>query len=563
MPTRIKLLQVFFLMWFIALVGRLFYWQVIKAQEMTNLALAQYGRSNELPAPRGRIDSQDGYPLAIDQNGYLLYINPTQIQSNPSGFREAIAAVLPSSDSAKKVLDFPTDTKLSWLAIAHGLSPEQKSTLESLKLTGIGFENEPIRTYLTASSSAYITGFVGKDEDGHPKGYFGLEGNYDRVLSGKPGLLIEDVDALGRPIVIARAKSIPPLPGQDLITSIDRTVQYIAFKHLEAGLSKYQAVSGTVSIMETKTGRILGMIALPSYDPGKYSEFAENSYSNPIISDAYEPGSTFKTIIMASGLDAKVISPSTICDACSGPRVISGETIRNYNDKYYPGTTMTDVILHSDNIGMIFVSRKLGKTSMLSYLRKFGLGDVTGIDLQGEASPPLKPDDEWYDVDWATAAFGQGIALTRIQMLTGVNAIANDGVLAPPYIVTAIRSGSVAKPVTPPDSRRVISSVAAEMTKKMMTNGVEKGEVRYYRVPGVSVAGKTGTAQVPIAGHYDPQKVIASFVGFAPADDPKFTMLVTLREPKTSPWGSTTAAPLWFNIAADLFRYYRIPTQSH
>jgi cell division protein FtsI/penicillin-binding protein 2 len=563
MPTRIKLLQVFFLLWFFLLVGRLFYWQVVKAQEMSDLALAQYGSSNELAAPRGRIDHLDGYPMAMDTEGHLLYLNP-QVFKVSHQVKEDLISLLPSSDSARKALDFNSDTNLSWLAVSHGVMPETKKQLELMNLKGIGFESEPVRSYLTASSSAYITGFVGKDSDGHPQGYFGLEGFYDRVLRGKPGLLIEEVDALGRPIVISGTKKIPPLSGQNLETSIDRTVQYVAFKKLEEGLAKYQAASGTVSIMETKTGKILAMVSLPSYDPGKYQLFDESVYSNPIVSDGYEPGSTFKTVIMAAGLDSKAVSPNTGCDACSGPQVISEAVVRNYNDKYYPGTSMTDVILHSDNIGMIFVSRKLGKSRMLSYLREFGFGKLTGIDLQEEDTPEIKPDDQWYDVDWATAAFGQGIAVTRIQMLTAVNAIANRGILVSPYIVTSIKSGSTEeKKISPPEPRRVISEAAAEMTKNMMTNGVEKGEVRYYRVPGYTVAGKTGTAQVPIAGHYDPDKVIASFVGFAPAEDPKFTMLVTLREPKTSPWGSTTAAPLWFNIARDLFRYYRIPPLSH
>jgi cell division protein FtsI/penicillin-binding protein 2 len=223
---------------------------------------------------------------------------------------------------------------------------------------------------------------------------------------------------------------------------------------------------------------------------------------------------------------------------------------------------MTEVILHSDNVGIIFVSRKLGKSEMLAYIRKFGFGQLTGIDLQEESSPILRPDDQWQDVDWATAAFGQGIAVTRIQMLTAVNAIANGGKLIPPRVVTGIESEGKIKKLSPPSSISVISPEAASAMTRMMINGVEKGEVRYYQVPGYIVAGKTGTAQVPISGHYDKEKVIASFIGFAPADNPKFSMLVTLREPQTSPWGSTTAAPLWFGIAESLFRYFHLPPKS-
>jgi cell division protein FtsI/penicillin-binding protein 2 len=220
---------------------------------------------------------------------------------------------------------------------------------------------------------------------------------------------------------------------------------------------------------------------------------------------------------------------------------------------------MTDVILHSDNVGMIFVGRKLGKSRILSYVRKFGFGKLSGIDLQEEDTPEIREDDRWQDVDWATLAFGQGIAVTRLQMLAAVNAIASGGNLYSPRLVTGIETAGVVKKVPAPPPVRVISQKAAATMTAMMINGVNNGEVRYYKVPGYMVAGKTGTAQVPIAGHYDEEKLIASFVGFAPAENPRFTMLVTLREPQTSPWGSTTAAPLWFGIAEGIFRYLHLP----
>jgi len=248
-----------------------------------------------------------------------------------------------------------------------------------------------------------------------------------------------------------------------------------------------------------------------------------------------------------------------VCGTCSGPVTIFDQTVRSWNDKYYPGSTMSEVILHSDNVGMVFVSRQLGKKKMLQSISKFGFGEKTGIDLQEEDSPTLRPEDEWRDIDIATAAFGQGIAVTRIQMLTAVNALANLGKLIPPKVVTGISQGREIKNQPPVRRRQVISPQAAAAVTTMMINGVEKGEVRYYKPQGFLIAGKTGTAQVPIQGHYDKDKTVSSFIGFAPADAPKFTMLVTLRDPQTSPWGSTTAAPLWFDIARELFRYYRIP----
>jgi cell division protein FtsI/penicillin-binding protein 2 len=558
MSRRIKLLRLFFCIWFLLLLGRLTYWQVVKAEDLDRIAKLQYNSVDTLPAPRGIIKSSDGYPLVQNTIEYMAYVDPKHFEYQTAE-RLHVFDLLSATTSARKILDNKQYSDLNWLPIAHQISPEAKEAIEKLHITGLGFEPETSRMYLEGSSSAYITGFVGKDEIGGTEGYFGLEGYYNRTLSGKPGRLIQELDALSRPIVIGNQNLIPPQPGQNLITSIDRTVEYIAWKQLEAGLNKYQSQSGSVVVMDSHTGHILAMVSLPGYDPAHFSDFSPELYKNPIVSEGYEPGSTFKTIIMSSALDAGVVSPATQCDICTGPQLISNEYIRSYDNKYFPSSTMTDVILHSDNIGMVYVSRKLGKSKMLSYIRKFGFGKLTGVDIQEESTPELRPDKDWYDVDWATASFGQGIAVTRLQMVTAVNAIANEGQLIPPKLVTGLESDGVIKPLPNPQPVSVISPEAAAAMTKMMINGVEKGEVRYYRVPGYQVAGKTGTAQVPIAGHYDTNVVIASFIGFAPASNPKFTMLVTLKNPQNNSWGSTTAAPVWFNIAGELFRYFRIP----
>ena len=561
MELRHRLLQSLFIGWFLILLLRLGYWQIVKAGELRELAVTQYGTSTSIYAPRGEIRFSDGYPMVINSESYLGFIEPGKLGLNAEQ-KDQLIGLLPASESAKKILDLASVTHLSWLPLAHQIPPKVKAQIEQMKISGLGFEFEPSRNYLSGSSSAYITGFIGKNQSGESEGYFGLEGYYNRTLTGKPGKVIEDRDALGRPIVISQHRIIQPQPGKNLVTSIDRTVQYYAFQKLKEGLDKYKAKAGSVAIMETKTGKILAMVSLPAYDPVSFSDFDRELFKNPIVSEGYEPGSTFKAIVMASALDAKVVAPDSVCTICGGPQTISGETIKNWNDQYHANSSMTDIILHSDNIGMVFVSRQLGKTKMLEYIRKFGFGNPTGIDIQEESTPTLRPDNQWEDIDWATAAFGQGIAVTRIQMLAGVNAIANGGILVPPRVVEKIQSGKDEKNLPVPDSQRIISRPAAIAMTNMMINGVEKGEVRYYRVPGYVVAGKTGTAQVPIAGHYDETKVIASFVGFAPALDPIFTMIVTLREPQTSPWGSTTAAPLWFSIAEKLFRYYQIPPKA-
>ncbi|OGC96370.1 hypothetical protein A3H89_04010 [Candidatus Amesbacteria bacterium RIFCSPLOWO2_02_FULL_48_11] len=557
MTWRIKLLQATFIIWTGILSSRLIYWQTVKAEELKHQAQLQYEATITIPAARGEIKSSDGFPLVANEETYLLYASPPDMSLDNQSLSR-LAEILPASDSVKLNLQELTASTSYWIPLAKNLPLQTRQAIEQLRMSGLGFEPEPKRVYPEGSSSAYLTGFVGKNSAGTPLGYFGLEGFYNRLLTGIPGRLIQQFDAVNRPIVIGGYIRLPPQPGKTLITSIDRTIQFVAANKLEQALSKYQASAGTVSVMDSQTGHILAMVSLPGYDPQSYFQSDPDIFKNPIISEGYEPGSTFKTIVMASALDADAVTPQTKCTICTGPVILSGLPVRSYNDKYYPESNMTEVILHSDNVGMVFVAQRLGKKRLLDYFRRFGLGQLTGIDLQEEDTPVLRPDDQWREVDWGTAAFGQGIAVTRLQLLTAVNVLATGGLLYPPRIVTHFESDSPLKDLPSPKASRIISSGSAAQITQMMVNGVENGEVRYYKPAGFFIAGKTGTAQVPIAGHYDPDKTIASFLGFAPAENPKFTMLVTLTDPQTSPWGSTTAAPLWFDIARDLFRYYRI-----
>lgn len=553
---RARLVQAFFIFWTGLIFLRLIYWQVIQSPQLKIQAQQQHANTITLPAARGQILAQDGFPLVTNTDNYLLYINPQKLPSDISDLLAAISQ-LPDAGASASILQDSVSSPLHYLPISHQVPPQVKQSLTSLNLLGIGFEPEPIRFYPEGSPSAYITGFVGKDSQGQPTGYFGLEGFYNRQLSGLAGKILEEKDAFGLPIVIGGLNRIPPRPGSDLTTSIDRSIQFFAFRGLAAGLEKYQAESGTVTILESTTGRILALVSLPGYDPGDYASYPPSTYKNPIISDAYEPGSTFKTLVMAAALDAGAVNLDTICD-CSGPIVIADEVVRNWDNKYSPQSTLFDIILHSDNVGMVFVSRLLKQDRLLGYLHRFGIGQLTGVDMQEESTPQLRPAAQWHNIDLATAAFGQGIAVTPLQMTAAVNALANLGQFIAPRLVTTITSAGHTESLPPPSPSQVVSPQAASKVTQMMVNAVKNGPVRLYNPEGFLVAGKTGTAQIPIAGHYDTDKVIASFVGFAPADRPRFTMLVTLKNPQTSPWGSTTAAPIWFSIAKDIFRYYQI-----
>ena len=260
---------------------------------------------------------------------------------------------------------------------------------------------------------------------------------------------------------------------------------------------------------------------------------------------------------MSAALDLGLVDPNTIC-SCDGPRQIGGFEISTWNKKYYPDSTMTEVIQHSDNVGMTFVADKLNVDRFYEYITKFGFGKHTEIDLQEEAAGFVRAKSDWKGIDLATASFGQGIAVTPIQMIQAVSAIANDGKLITPKIVNEIVEDQNQESVKPDVIRQIIQPKTAAQITEMMVSAVEKGEARAFAPKGYRIAGKTGTAQIPLSGHYDPDKTIASFIGFAPADNPKFVMLIRFTEPKSSPFGSETAAPTFFDIAKDLFLYFGI-----
>ena len=376
------------------------------------------------------------------------------------------------------------------------------------------------------------------------------------------GSIRHEKDAVGLPILIGNFFQSDAKNGKDLITNIDRSVQLILENALKTGQEKYGAKKASGIIMDPKTGAILALASFPNYDPDKYFNFPKEFYKNPIVADQYEPGSTFKVLVMAAALNEDLIRPDSKCDICFGPVSIGGFSIRTWNNQYRPDSSMTDVIIHSDNIGMVFVSKKLGIDKFYEYLESFGFGSSTDIDVEDESSPDIRPKKDWGEIDLATASFGQGIAVTPIQMVRAVAVIANGGVLVEPHIVKKIQDSKSTYEIKPKIIKQIIKSSAADMVKEMMVSAVNEGEAKFTRIKGFKIAGKTGTAQIPVAGHYDANKTIASFVGFAPADDPKFVMLIRYDEPSSSIFGAETAAPTFFEISRQLFNYYKIaPTE--
>ena len=578
---RIKIFKAAILLVSLIIISRLFYWQFIAHVSSSTSFNSQ---DVELPATRGEIFASDNFPLVTNQEAFLIYGKPKELKASPKDVASKLAPLLISekyatatasiSDEEKKqkindqkvkeenILTKLSSKNLFWIQLARKVPLSTKKQIDELKLGGIGFEKDNKRFYPEASMAAQLLGFVASDKYGEDAGYFGLEGFYDRELKGQPGRLGLDKDPFGFPILVSKYRTIESKSGDTLHSTLDRTIQYIVEAKLRESVEKYDAKQGTVIVSDPATGHILAMATYPSYDPALYSEFNQSLYKNPAVADTYEPGSTFKLVTMAAALDTAVVTPETKCDVCNGPRQIGGYEISTWNKKYYPNSTMAEVIQHSDNVGMTFVSEKLGLDKFLDYIHRFGFGQKTGIDLQEETTSDVREKDDWKIIDLATASFGQGIAVTPVQMIQVVQAIANRGKLISPTIVTKINQNGKEKEIKPDKVKQVISPKTAAQMTEMMVNAVENGEAKAFAPSGYRIAGKTGTAQIPVAGHYDPNKTIATFVGFAPADNPKFVMLVRFSEPTSSVFGSETAAPTFFAIAKELFNYLAIPPRN-
>lgn len=565
MTSRLHHLHFLVLILFGGILVRLFYWQITKSNELKGVALAQYQSVKELPVTRGKIFTADGYPLAINQRVFTVFATPKVLDSSPARLSALLTPILYNSTEATlqaQLVSRLSDKERSWVSLMRGVTKEQKDKISNLDLSGIGFDPAEIRYYPEGSMAAHLLGFVANDEQGMPRGYFGIEGRFDLELKGKGGLLSQETDAVGKPIAIGEFQRIETVAARDLTLTVRRDIQNFLEEKLARGMEMYGARSADAIILEPRTGKILAMAAVPRYDPTRFMDFEPAMYKNPMVADSYEPGSTFKVLTLAAGIEEGVIGPETKCSDCGAPKTIGKYTIRTWNEKYFKDITMTEALAKSDNTAMMFAAKALGREKFVSYIHTFGFGQKTGVDLQDETTPRLREDDKWGDIDIATASFGQGIAVTPIQLVNAVNVLANAGKLMRPYVVERVTAGDKVFVTQPKEIRQVVSKSTVEAMTRMMVDSAAHGDAKWALPKGYVIAGKTGTAQIPVGGHYDEERTIASFVGFAPADNPQFTMLVRLTEPTTSQWGSETAAPLWFSIARDLFVKLGIPPRN-
>lgn len=587
---RLITLNILFVVLMAAIAARLFYWQVINYQQFAIAAGEQHSSVVKISAPRGRIFAADGNLLVSNQEAYLLYASILEIKKglvNGEKFEvkvdqiiEKITPILYKEEVAKakdpeklsrkekevieaniknKTKEKLTTPGIVWVSLASKISSKSVDLIKNLNIKGLGFEEQSIRLYPEGSLASSVLGFVGKDADGNDRGYFGLEGYYEDQLAGKSGTLTQEIDASGKPIIAFDSQEFTMRNGLDIEITLDRAVQYIVEKYLFEGAKKYGAKEASAVVINPKTGEILAMANYPNFDPIKWGKYSESERRNYSISSVYEPGSTFKIVTASSALDAGVVKVNTICP-CSGPLKISGYEVQTWNNKYNPNSTMTQILEHSDNVGAAFWAQKLGKYKFVDYLSKFGFGKTSGIDLQGEETGLLNKIENWGEIEVITGAFGQGISVTPLQMVQAVSVIANEGKYMEPFIVKKIITKDKEINRDPKAVRQVIKPEVATIMKELMLSAVENGEAKRIIPQGLRVGGKTGTAQIPKNGKYDPGKTVASFVGFGPIEDPKFAMIIKYVEPIPI-YGAETAEPIFFKIAKDLYNYWGIEIQ--
>jgi len=549
---RLKLIFIAFLVVFLLIIGKLFYLQILNPYTAQD---ELYLKTRKILPQRGKIYDRLGQPLAVNITNYLLYFEPKKV-TDKYVFTKKVEDILQIEEAT---ISAKLDSNKDWIAVKT-VDKDTKTKLEATQLAGIGFENKNNRYYPEASLSAHLLGIVGKTDLGDDVGYFGVEGFYDKDLAGLPGLLKSDRDLLDKPILIGTQEKIDPEDGRDLYLTIDKSVQKIVKNKLLQALETYKFKEGCVIVANPYTMEILALSCLPDFDLDKYYEFSDSYFKNQAISDLYEPGSIFKPLIVAAGIEEKSIKPDEIYNE-EGPVKIGEYTIRTWNSKYEGKISITRILEKSSNVGMVYIGEKMGNQKVYSYIKKFGFGELTGIDLQGEAGGYLKNLDNWYPIDYATVTFGQGIVVTPLQMITAFSSLINDGKLLRPYVVLQAKNSDQEKNAQAQVVRQTISPKTSAIIRKMLVDTVEHGEVNWAKPKGYKIGGKTGTAQIAVQGKYDATKTNASFIGFAPADKPKFIALIVLKEPQSSIWGSETAAPLFFDIAKELLVYYNIPPE--
>src|ERR671922_2996980 len=551
--NRLRVAKVFFLGLFLVIAGRAFQLQVLQGDRLMRLGERQHLKEWIVLPKRGALFDRAGEPLALSMESQSVYARPHRVQ-DPEKLSRALAQILNLriSDVKQKL---SSDKPFVW--IKRQVSPPEAEKIQALNPPGIGMFYEPNRHYPQGQLAGQLIGFVGRDSEGLE----GLELKYNEYIRGEAGSSVTERDALGRRVLVQGFERLRIPPGSDVHLTLNTSVQHIAEKELEAAVLKHRAKAGVAIVMEPFTGEVLALANYPAFDPNRYSKQSAEQRRNRAVTDSFEPGSTFKTILAAAALEEGVVGKDDLFYCEMGKYPYAGKIIHDtHPNGWLPFYKILQV---SSNIGFTKVAEKLKKERYYKYIEKFGFGKVTGIDMPGEVPGLLRKVESWSAIDLATHAFGQGISTTPMQMVMAYAAIANGGFLMRPYIVRRVTNpkGEVVLENQPHVVRRVISEKTSRSLASMLRDVTNEGGTGVMaNVEGFEVAGKTGTAQKadPVHGGYAARKRVASFIGFVPAKDPKLVALVLIDEPEVNVYGGIVAAPVFRNIAQASLRHLAV-----
>jgi len=550
--ARVLILAAVLAVAFAGLTGRLAWLQVVKRAELAQLAERQYSRTVVLHAQRGPILDRQGTPLATSTPTESLFVQPRSV-GDPVRVTARLAPII-GLPPAEVHAVLTSSRSFVWLR--RRLPPAVAAGVRALREPGLGFLPEPLRLYPNRELAAHVVGFEGVEG-----GLEGIERAFDGELAGTPGKAIVGRDALGREVAAPHMLE-PPQPGLGVMLTLDRAIQYMTERELDAAYRRTGARSAMAVVLDPRTGEVLALAIRPTFNPNTFLDVpSRDRWRDRAVTDPFEPGSTFKVILAAAALEEGVVRPEDRIYGENGSVTIAKTTIHDW--KKYGWLTFSEVLQNSSNVGSIKVGLALGRERYYRYMSAFGFGAATGVGLPGESRGLLRAPGRWSLLSLPTMSIGQEVSVTALQMVAAFGAIANGGTLMQPRIVRATfdAAGQEVRRFEPRPVRQVISPETARTLTRILVRVVESGTGHNAAIPGYEVAGKTGTAQKldPATRRYSRSPGVLSFVGWAPADVPRFVMLVTLDEPKNEIWGSEAAAPIFSAIGRGILRYLEVP----
>ncbi len=545
--NRALMLGAVLAVWMLGLIGRLYYLEVIDYVQLLSRAEHQQQRVVELAPQRGAIYDREMHPLAMTLPVDSVFAVPAEI-SDRSGTARRLASVL-KLDSNDLLGRFEAFRSFCW--VKRKVSTDEAAEVKTLNLKGIYFQKEMKRFYPKGELASQVLGYVGMDD----QGLAGLEFGANNDVAGTPGHMVLETDARRQSF---DSNESPGLPGKSLVLTLDENIQYTAETALDETVHKYHAAGGTIVVQNPNTGEILALASYPKFDPNTYSKFRASDWKNRGVAWVFEPGSTFKLVTLSAALEEGLASPNEWVDCQQGRIVLAGHTIHDH--KPFGALTVEQVLVNSSDVGAIKIGLRLGEERFYRYIRSFGFGQPTGVELPGEEHGLLKPPSRWSGISIGEISIGQEIGVTSVQLLTAYSAVANGGILYPPRIVRDVYRGDAHETAPPIQGRRVVSVRIAETMKEMLMQVVEQGTGKAARLDGYTAGGKTGTAQkIDPNGHYSHTHYVASFVGFAPVRRPEIAVLVAIDSPVGAIYGQEVAAPAFRSVVEQTLGYLNVP----